>query len=103
MTKMDILNLVNNTYKTNLALHELEIQDYVPADSVYVTGIKAVCAEFSGNGTLCVAYDKKIAAIKKLRELVPGLGLADAKAAVENVAAAIQYNLATGQVYQYRY
>ena len=41
--------------------------------------------------------NEKISAIKRLRELVAGLGLADAKAAIENVNNAILHYLKTGK------
>jgi ribosomal protein L7/L12 len=46
------------------------------------------------------ATDQKIQAIKRLRELVPGMGLAQAKMAIENTQAAIAHFIRNGSFYQ---
>jgi hypothetical protein len=62
----------------------------------YVEAICRVKMEFPGYRS-----EQKIAAIKRLRELVPGLGLGDAKVAIENVESAIVCYLSTGQIFTY--
>jgi ribosomal protein L7/L12 len=44
--------------------------------------------------------DQKIAAIKRLRELVPSMGLVEAKTAIENPQAAIAHWLKSGTFYK---
>ena len=75
---------------------EVEIVLETHEDSLYVKGIKSVVTVFPNH-----LFSEKIPAIKKLRELVPGLGLADAKVAVENPQKAIDNFVATGEVLHY--
>lgn len=61
----------------------------------YVEALHRVMYEFPRHLT-----DQKIQAIKRLRELVPGIGLADSKYAIENVNEAIKCFIRTGNYYR---
>jgi len=61
----------------------------------YVESIHRVMYEFPRH-----TIDQKISAIKRLRELVPGMGLAEAKMAMENTNAAIAFFIRNGSFYK---
>ena len=67
-------------------------------ESPYVKGIKETCRLFPNYAT-----DQKMLAIKHLRFVVAGLGLADAKTAIENPDKAIAYWTTNNKILPYTY
>ena len=100
ITQTDLESLVRQKLGRPIG-NELTVEFTAPELTVkgenYVESIHRVqylCPNYNSN--------QKIEAIKKLRELVPGLGLADAKQAVENPQEAIQHWIRHGNFYKYR-
>ena len=101
LTKTDILNLINEKFSLNLGINELEIQN---TGTPYELALRQAMKEFPNMG------HQKISAIKRFRELLSGqkvgstnypaggIGLAEAKYAVENVETAIAEYNNTGKV-----
>lgn len=83
-------------------MHRLSATDEVVIEGVeagpnpmaYPIAISTALREFPG-------ITNKIAAIKRARELCPGLGLGDAKVAIENPDKAILHFFRTGSVLPY--
>jgi ribosomal protein L7/L12 len=98
ITKTDILNIINEKFNLNLKMDEMEI---VNAGTNYEVALRQAVKEFAG-------VHNKISAIKCFRELMTdvktggsypiGVGLAEAKYAVENVENAIVEHNSTGKI-----
>lgn len=85
LTVAEIEHLVRREF--NLGSNDkIEIEGYGPPAPLhnYGAALEQALREFPGMGN-------KIAAIKRMRELCPGLGLAEAKAAVENPIRALEF------------
>ena len=98
ITKPDILKLINEKFNLDLTLDELDI---VNAVSTYEIALRKTMKQFPGT-------HEKISAIKRFRELmaevktggdyVIGIGLGEAKFAVENMEMAIDKHALTGKI-----
>jgi len=103
ITTSEILSILAIKHNMDLNPSDLTIiQDngvtIIQLESPYVKGIKEACRLFP-----YYAIDQKLSAIKHLRGIVAGLGLADAKTAIENPDAAIAYWTANNKVLPYTY
>ena len=88
--------------------YKTEVDEVIITDSInpYVLGIKAMLAAFPRefvNGKMSAISTKKIEAIKFLRGQVLGLGLAEAKVAVETPELALNEFAKTGKYLAYQY
>lgn len=86
VTQADLEKLIKESFKIDGAC-EIQFVGEGESYSNYSAGLSQVIKLYPRYLT-----DQKIQAIKRLRELVPGLGLGDAKTAVENAKEAISYH-----------
>ena len=98
VTQKDLESMVRaNLGVTGMAAELTVVFDSPTPQTVdnYIEGLHRAMYE-------CPRYnsDQKIMAIKRLRELVPGLGLAEAKLAIENPQPAIAHFLRHGTFYK---
>jgi hypothetical protein len=92
---LDACNFIQQ-HMTGVSGVEIEpaIVNLTPGTLTYVQGLDQALAEFPAYRS-----NQKIAAIKRMRELVTGLGLAEAKFAIENPITARQHYSDSGRPY----
>jgi ribosomal protein L7/L12 len=93
-TKQEVISLIKESQNVD----EVIINESLSSGKNYV---EAICQVIHVDFPITYATNNKIAAIKKLREYVPGLGLCESKAAVENPQKAIETYLRTRSYFTY--
>mgnify|MGYP001562927886 CR=1 FL=1 len=96
LTQDEAALIIANKYNTNTAAVEIVMNTTpTPLGMNYVETILRIVRQKFPN---TYQNTQKIAAIKELRTMVPGLGLAEAKGAVERPYEAIDYYLRNNKV-----